>query len=75
MLFGVCGLDFIFTLVEMFNVRCSPSSLYTFPETAGTWLGIGTYVTAEAFTEFDEFYSSNFLPGNPDVFSSSRFDP
>ena len=37
--------------------RCSPSSLYTFPDTAGAWLGIGINVAAEAFTEFDEFYS------------------
>lgn len=31
----------------------------------GAWLGIGMDVTTQAFTEFDEFYSGNFLPGNP----------
>jgi hypothetical protein len=54
--------------------RCSPSSLYTFPDlVARAWLGIGTDVTVEAFTEFDEFYSGNFLPGNPDVLAPIVF--
>jgi hypothetical protein len=35
-----------------------------------TWLGVGTNVTVEAFTEFDEFYSGDFSPGNPNVLSS-----
>ncbi|WP_420460545.1 hypothetical protein [Neolewinella sp.] len=44
------------------------------PQWARAWLGIGTDVTIEAFTDFDEFYSGSFLPGNPDVKSRlSRF--
>ena len=41
------------------------------PKWFGAWLGIGTDVTTKAFTEFDEFYSGSFLPGNP-MFSDSK---
>ncbi len=67
MLLGVCGLDFTFTNRSESGKVLAVKSLHLPRNEYGAWLGIGTNVTVEAFTEFDEFYSGSFLPGNPNV--------
>ena len=52
-LLTVCGLDYTFTV--SFDLRCLPSSLYTF-----LFLGLARYWHFKAFTEFDRFYSYRF---------------
>ena len=47
----ICGLDYPITPQRALG--CLPSSLYTFPDIIGTWLGIGT--SKQAFPEFDRF--------------------
>jgi len=52
--YGVCGLDFLFT-IELSFFRCSPLSLYTFP-----FLGFARDHHLTDFPDFEEFYSQGF---------------